>query len=384
MILNSRGAAVFAYAIVFILVALIALVLRFWSRALSPPKERGPRYWWDDWVALLTLPFIIISHVLVIYMTSRGLGHHIYDLEPQNAVDQLKALYACYIIYDISITLPKISALLFYARVFGTQNKLFNYACWVTHGLAVAWLLAISMIGVFLCDPIKKQWEPTTPGHCHPNTLLWITSAVPSVVIDLILLLLPLPMLWKLQMRTSRKTMIMTVFACGYCVIVISLGRMITVLTTADSLNKDITYASVPTFYWLCAEAPISVLSICLPTFLYLFKRLVAKGPRSLVTKESTMNTEKFNIINRRNNGTNNSNAFRGTPSPNHSFDMELGKKTSFDSTDRIYAGALPAYSVAAAETASRNSSRTGASAQTPIPEAAIRVKNEVDVQRGG
>ena len=149
-------------------------------------------------------------------MTTRGLGQHITSLHPSDAVEQLKALYACYIIYDISITLPKISALLFYARVFGTQQKLFRYALYVTHGLAVAWLITVSLIGVFLCDPVKKQWEPTTKGHCHPNTLLWLTSAIPSVVIDLILLLLPLPMLWRLQMKTSRRLLVMTVFGCGY------------------------------------------------------------------------------------------------------------------------------------------------------------------------
>lgn len=33
---------------------LVAIVLRFWSRALAP-SSKGPRFWWDDWLALAAL-----------------------------------------------------------------------------------------------------------------------------------------------------------------------------------------------------------------------------------------------------------------------------------------------------------------------------------------
>lgn len=153
-------------------------------------------------------------------MTTLGLGKHVNNLSPNDEIEQLKALYACYIIYDISISLPKMSALLFYARVFGTQEKLFKHALSVTHLLVGGWLVSVAVLGVLLCDPVEKQWKPTTPGHCHPNTVLWLASAIPSVVIDLILLLLPLPMLWRLQMKKFRRILIMTVFACGYWLVV--------------------------------------------------------------------------------------------------------------------------------------------------------------------
>lgn len=149
-------------------------------------------------------------------MITLGLGKHIQTITPNSEIEQLRALYACYIVYDISISLPKMSALLFYARVFTTQEKRFKYALWFTHFLVIGWVVSVALLGVFLCDPVEKQWKPTIAGHCHPNTVLWLTSAIPSVVIDLILLILPLPMLWQLQMKLSRKILIMAVFVCGY------------------------------------------------------------------------------------------------------------------------------------------------------------------------
>lgn len=54
MAISDRGAALLAYTIVFMIIPVIAIGLRFWSRAISS-SERGPRYWWDDWTALSSL-----------------------------------------------------------------------------------------------------------------------------------------------------------------------------------------------------------------------------------------------------------------------------------------------------------------------------------------
>lgn len=54
MVPNDRGAGLLAFAVVTIFIAIIAVGLRFWSRALGS-SDRGAKYWWDDWTALLSL-----------------------------------------------------------------------------------------------------------------------------------------------------------------------------------------------------------------------------------------------------------------------------------------------------------------------------------------
>jgi hypothetical protein len=50
---ENRGPPYQAFLIVMTVVVIIAIVIRFWSRALAAPEGRvTPRYWWDDWVAL--------------------------------------------------------------------------------------------------------------------------------------------------------------------------------------------------------------------------------------------------------------------------------------------------------------------------------------------
>lgn len=213
-------------------ISIIAVGLRFWSRALGS-SDRGAKYWWDDWTALLSLvsrawgtvlgrtDFLykalqIASHSMLIYMITLGLGRPGSSIPIDHTLMQLRVLFGLYFIYDTSITLPKISVLLFYARVLGTRVNLFKYALWFTHCLVIGCFAAMGFVTIFLCNPVEKQWQPSIPGRCHSIIDSWLSSAILSVVIDLILLLLPLPMLWRLQMKRSRRILIMAVFACGY------------------------------------------------------------------------------------------------------------------------------------------------------------------------
>lgn len=53
---QDRGPALRSFVIVMLALAVASISLRFWSRSLSFPKgTRRPHYWWDDWVALVSV-----------------------------------------------------------------------------------------------------------------------------------------------------------------------------------------------------------------------------------------------------------------------------------------------------------------------------------------
>jgi hypothetical protein len=50
---ENRAPPYSAFLIVMTVVVVIAIVVRFWSRALAASEKRLTfRYWWDDWLAL--------------------------------------------------------------------------------------------------------------------------------------------------------------------------------------------------------------------------------------------------------------------------------------------------------------------------------------------
>ena len=154
-------------------------------------------------------------------MIDLGLGLHIQEVPPGNMETYLKLSWVSYYVFQSGTAVSKTSALFFYARVFSMSNSRFKYALWLVHGLNAAWLLAFLMSIIFMCTPIKKVWETTIPGTCIDNRKLWTGSAASSLIIDIIILVMPLPMLWKLQLKTIRKLQICAVFICGYLLVVI-------------------------------------------------------------------------------------------------------------------------------------------------------------------
>ena len=151
-------------------------------------------------------------------MVRFGLGHHLTSVDPANIIPFSTVLFAVYFTYATTLVLLKASALFFYARVFQTRQYTtwFTWALYATHFLNMAWFIGLTFGQSFMCSPPAKAWNPTLPGHCGSTAALWLGSAVPSVVIDFIILILPLPMIWSLKMSMNRKAAITAVFICGY------------------------------------------------------------------------------------------------------------------------------------------------------------------------
>jgi hypothetical protein len=83
-------------------------------------------------------------------------------------------------------------------------------------------------------------WDKTQPGHCIPNALVTIgmTNGVLSFIGDLVILALPIPMIWKLQIDTRRKIALNAMFLLGGFVCLTSILRFIAL---AHINVKDIT-----------------------------------------------------------------------------------------------------------------------------------------------
>lgn len=151
-------------------------------------------------------------------MIKFGLGHHIWAIDQTQLPNLLELLYSVYFIYDASLFLVKTSALLFLSRIFPKRanSKWWNYSLLFAHVVNVSWFLGIVFGTVFMCSPVEKGWKPTVEGSCGSTTALWIGSAVPSVTIDLMILLLPVPKIWSLRLSLPRKLAVTVIFVLGY------------------------------------------------------------------------------------------------------------------------------------------------------------------------
>ena len=116
--------------------------------------------------------------------------------------------------YAVTIYLVKSTILLLYLSIFGIKHEVKRFI----QGLLLLLLLYyIASIGAkaAICIPLQKLWNPTLDGHCINNTVFFLTDCAVSIVSDVTILLLPMPLIWNLNMPFRRKVEIMTVFSFG-------------------------------------------------------------------------------------------------------------------------------------------------------------------------
>ena len=83
-------------------------------------------------------------------------------------------------------------------------------------GLTVASYFAYFFAILFQCHPIAFYWDRTIPnGRCVNQTQLFLATACLNLVLDVIIVLMPIPVVWSLQMSTLRKAAINAIFGMG-------------------------------------------------------------------------------------------------------------------------------------------------------------------------
>ena len=114
-----------------------------------------------------------------------------------------------------------------YLRLFGC-SKPFRYATWVVMAFVTGYLSCNIITLIFGCTPLPKYWKPDEPGHCLVLVKADHAYGSMNVVSDVLLFLLPLPMVWQLKLSPKEKLGVLVIF----------MGGILYVPTTPYGINK--------------------------------------------------------------------------------------------------------------------------------------------------
>ncbi|KAI1439037.1 hypothetical protein GGR50DRAFT_219995 [Xylaria sp. CBS 124048] len=279
----DRGPGVVLLATVLLVLVIFASLARIASKFVMRQN-----WWYDDLFAILALPIQVSLLSIVLAWRQFGLGLHTADVvavNPEYAIKGAKFLYIAIFFFDSSISLPKLSALFFYARVFRSNNKRFTMNLWIVGFIVSGWLVAAIISTIFQCTPIAKAWNPFLPGTCIDTSSWYLATAALSVVVDFYILLLPVPEIWALKIKVSRRIWLLSAFFLAYSVIVISIGRLISTIRLIPTLADDLSWNFPRYLYWACLEGSISLISISVPNTLGLIKAIIGWGRPVPLTK---------------------------------------------------------------------------------------------------
>ena len=113
----------------------------------------------------------------------------------------------------MSLVAIKISILQLYRSIFPGRG--FVITTGVVGAGVIAWGIAVILVSIFQCNPVRGAWDITVPAACIILPKFYLANAVPNIAMDVIILALPIPNVWTLQMSIRQKYVVSGLFLLG-------------------------------------------------------------------------------------------------------------------------------------------------------------------------
>jgi hypothetical protein len=163
-----------------------------------------------------------------------GVGLHVNRVPFENIRTIMLTSWIGQLFYGIGFTVIKLSILRLYQQIFPSQ--LVRMGSNILGIASIMWGVAYILVAIFECDPVYGYWDFSIESRCLSQLDFYIGFAVPNMVIDLAMMLLPLKNIWELQLPNRVKVGILGIFALGGLVIIAS-GLRIHFLLVMDPMD---------------------------------------------------------------------------------------------------------------------------------------------------
>ncbi|OOF93150.1 hypothetical protein ASPCADRAFT_209755 [Aspergillus carbonarius ITEM 5010] len=253
----------------------------------------------EDWSCLIAWVLFMGYCGIAIAVGHYGGGYHIDDVSPAHQVLFRKFCYVATVLYCPMALFVKIALLSIIIRIFSPYRSkvLFIY---ILLGCLCVYYVIAEIIKIRMCDPVPGYWTLDPKASCLNQRAALIADSVISVVADFIILILPLPLTWSLQMSRSKKLRVIGMLSAGGLATAFSLYRLVLVLRDGSSNDQTIVFMIV--ILSGNAEGGVAMICACLPTVNILINKLRKKeySSQRYYEPESSVNLSKLKGSNKR------------------------------------------------------------------------------------
>ncbi|TAQ83145.1 hypothetical protein B7494_g8530 [Chlorociboria aeruginascens] len=293
---QNQGPKIVGVSIFLIVLASTSVILRFIARL-----ARSMRPGWDDWLCIPAMVFTICMCVINLVSVHYGLGKHLLANDPANGYKILEAGWFLSLSYSLTHFFVKMAILFTYVRIFTLRIRWFKFAVWAAMFYVSAWAFGTFIMTVTECRPLNYFWESVninraTPavGKCTINTqAAEISTSILNTIGDFILLILPMTVIWGLNLNMAKKIGIMGIFCVGILACVASILRFVSTLTVVNN-TSDTTWDAVPVYTWTPVEAAVGLLCACFPVIGPLFSMFKTKLTTMVTSQPYGSNTAGY------------------------------------------------------------------------------------------
>lgn len=119
---------------------------------------------------------------------------------------------ACY--YYTLVAVPKLAVLALYNRLLTIEP--YRTIIRILAAVLIISAIVIVVMALNLCHPFEANWNPFMPGAtCMDQQAFYTYASLPNIITDVAMLILPMPVVWKLQASKKVKMGLVATFLLG-------------------------------------------------------------------------------------------------------------------------------------------------------------------------
>ncbi|ETS75966.1 hypothetical protein PFICI_12910 [Pestalotiopsis fici W106-1] len=245
---------------IFLPLSVLTMAIRMYTRVIISSKVA-----FDDFLMILAMILNIIMVALILDMLNYGLGKNMWDvpLQPDLYPNWMVRNVVAAMFFCASTGVAKGSILLFYLRIFPSKGM--KIAIWTVFAFTLGYSLASVLVNAFSCNPIAGSWslEESLTAVCINRPAFYFAQAGLGIATDIATVIVPLPALKSLQLRTKQKIGVAFILTMGAFVCIVSIIRLSSLYTLLTDSN--LTKNTVIALMWCILELNLSIIGGSIP-----------------------------------------------------------------------------------------------------------------------
>jgi hypothetical protein len=144
-------------------------------------------------------------------------------------------------LYIVGAALIWLSILLFFKRLANRSSRLMDISINVCFGIAAVITLLPLLFTTFACKPIAASWsivQYVSPDRkCLDQAAILLALSIIHVVFDFALLLIPIRLIWKVQLPLRARVSLIIMFCFGSLACVFAIMRLLYINQSFNSFD---------------------------------------------------------------------------------------------------------------------------------------------------
>ncbi|KAK1541031.1 hypothetical protein CPAR01_07020 [Colletotrichum paranaense] len=278
----NRGSEILVVCGTLVGLSVAVVILRIWVRAKMVRLVGLDDYFMiaatDEAKENVFVKVTIFAEMMVIIPEVQyGAGRHIQYIEPKsNIVTGLHLNFVTQPLCLIALCLAKVSVGMFLLRI--TPSGKFRHVIWGIIIFTVFSALGNFLTVFFQCQPLAFTWDFSIEGgKCIPQADLkfaaFFNSSV-SVFTDLLFALLPVPIMWKVQLNWKVKSAVIGVLSLGIFATIAAVIKIS--FLSGYGKHGDFLFNSTDITIWTTVEICTAIIAASIPCLKPLFKAILS------------------------------------------------------------------------------------------------------------